>query len=135
MNVGDLVHIAGYWPRLYQIDGYRMETHFYLGETWTECIYELHDVVTFEWAEALPEDLALIVPADQADEYIREIYETINYKSEVKEEMPKETKAEQIDRLLDELNDYKRLAAEFGDEEYVNKVEEIKRRLAEVSSD
>lgn len=57
MNVGDLVHIAGYWPRLYQID-----------------------------------------------------------------------------RLLDELSDYKRLAAEFGDEEYVNKVEEIKRRLTEVTA-
>lgn len=45
----------------------------------------------------------------------------------------RKAKAEQIDRLLDQMNDYKRLVAEFGDEEYKARVEYITLKLAELT--
>ncbi|AXN39809.1 hypothetical protein [Peribacillus butanolivorans] len=40
-------------------------------------------------------------------------------------------RAKRVDELLDEMNDYKRLVAEFGDEEYKAKVEYLTIKLAE----
>ncbi len=42
---------------------------------------------------------------------------------------------EKIDALLDEYNDYKRLADEFGDEEYKARVEYISGKLAELAEE
>lgn len=42
-------------------------------------------------------------------------------------------RAEKIDRLLDEYNDYMRLAAEFGDEQYKARVEYLSIKLAELN--
>jgi hypothetical protein len=41
-------------------------------------------------------------------------------------------RAKKIDALLDEMNDYKRLAEQFGDREYGERVAEIERELAEL---
>lgn len=50
-----------------------------------------------------------------------------------KRKAARKAKAEQIDRLLDQMNDYKRLVAEFGDEEYKARVEYITLKLAELT--
>lgn len=44
-------------------------------------------------------------------------------------------RAKRVDELLDEYADYKRLADEFGDEEYKAKVEYIGLKLAEISAE
>ena len=44
-------------------------------------------------------------------------------------------RAAKVDALLDEMNDYKRLVAEFGDEEYKAKVEYLTIKLAELTTE
>jgi hypothetical protein len=55
--------------------------------------------------------------------------------AKVAEERKKARKAhvDKIDRLLDELNDYRRLAAQFDDEEYKARVEFIRLKLTELT--
>jgi len=43
-----------------------------------------------------------------------------------------DAKKAEIDGLLDELNDYRKLADTFGDEEYSEKVEQLKIRLSQI---
>lgn len=44
-------------------------------------------------------------------------------------------KATRIDALLDEMNDYRQLAAQFGDEEYKERVEYLTLKLAEATAE
>lgn len=67
---GDIVRVAGYYPRLFKVDGYREEHYYYPNEQWTEFVYELYDAHTSEWIEADEEDLALVAEADKAEEYL-----------------------------------------------------------------
>jgi hypothetical protein len=69
-NFGDLVRIAGYYPRLFEIDGRRIERWQYPNEDWTDIVYEVYDVLTSDWIECAEEDLTLVVEADKADEYL-----------------------------------------------------------------
>jgi hypothetical protein len=69
-NFGDLVRVNGYYPRLFEIDGRRIETWQYAEEQWTDIVYEVYDVLTSDWIECAEEDLTLVVEADQADEYL-----------------------------------------------------------------
>jgi hypothetical protein len=71
-NFGDLVHVDGYWPRIFIVDGYREERFYYPNEQWTDLVYELHDAHTAEWVEADEDDLFLVETADKADEYLAE---------------------------------------------------------------
>ncbi|MDH5159876.1 hypothetical protein [Heyndrickxia oleronia] len=173
MNFGDLVRVNGYWPRIFKIVSYRIESYFEPSGQWTETVYEMYDVVTDEYIEADREDLTLVSTAEKADEYLRENPPQENSRTVINgndvffdlakqwpewgdvmwgaNELPKPTarelsaqeaerrkaerkaKSEAIDRLLDEYNDYKRLADAFGDEEYKGRVEYLALKLAEVS--
>jgi hypothetical protein len=69
-NFGDLVSVAGYYPRVFRIDGYHEDTWHYPGETWTETVFDLVDVHSGVFIEAETEDLTLISVANKADEYL-----------------------------------------------------------------
>jgi hypothetical protein len=69
-NFGDIVRVNGYYPRLFEIDGRRIENWQYAEEQWTDIVYEVYDVLTSDWIECAEEDLTLVVEADQADEYL-----------------------------------------------------------------
>jgi hypothetical protein len=69
-NFGDIVRVAGYFPRLFEIDGRRIERWQYPNEDWTDIVYEVYDVLTSDWIECAEEDLTLVVEADKAEEYL-----------------------------------------------------------------
>lgn len=66
----DLVRVSGYWPRVFQVDGYREEHWHYIDESYTVVVYELYDVGNNDWIEAEMSDLTLVADAGQADEYL-----------------------------------------------------------------
>ncbi len=148
-NFGDLVTCAGYDNRLFSVDGWRVEQHYFPEAEWTETVYELTDVYLAEWLEADEEDLQLVVKADKADEYltmkggdVAVIFTFSDFGGrsgrlpKVAPEIERYNKARErerrINELLDERNDYARLLAEFGDEEYKAKIAEIDSALKEV---
>lgn len=67
---GDLVRVNGYYTRIFQVDGIRVEQWLYPDEEWTDVIFELYDVGNNDWIEAIGEDLTLVADAGQADEYL-----------------------------------------------------------------
>jgi hypothetical protein len=69
-NFGDIVRVNGYYPRLFEIDGRRIETWQYAEEQWTDIVYEVYDVLTSDWNECSEEDITLVVEADQAEDYL-----------------------------------------------------------------
>lgn len=69
-NFGDIVKINGYYPRLFEIDGRRIEHWQYAEEDWTDIVYEVYDVLTSDWIECAEEDITLVAEADQAEEYL-----------------------------------------------------------------
>lgn len=69
-NFGDIVRVNGYWPRLFEIDGMRIEDWRYKDEQWTDIVYEVYDVVSSDWIECAEEDITLVAEADQAEEYL-----------------------------------------------------------------
>jgi hypothetical protein len=69
-NFFDLVRVDGYWPRVFRVDGYRIEHWRYPNETWTDMVYELVDAHTGEFLEADVEDLTLVETADKADDWL-----------------------------------------------------------------
>lgn len=66
----DLVRVNGYYPRIFQVDGYREEHWHYADESYTVVVYELYDVGNNDWIEAEASDLTLVADAGQADEYL-----------------------------------------------------------------
>jgi hypothetical protein len=69
-NFGDIVRVNGYFPRLFEIDGRRIERWEYAEEQWTDIVYEVYDVLSSDWIECAEEDITLVVEADRADEYL-----------------------------------------------------------------
>jgi hypothetical protein len=69
-NFGDLVRVNGYFPRLFEIDGRRIETWQYAEEQWTDIVYEVYDVLSSDWVECVEEDITLVAEADKADDYL-----------------------------------------------------------------
>lgn len=149
-NFGDLVTCEGYPDRLFTVDSWRVEQHYYPEAEWTETVYELTDVNSAEWLEADEEDLRLVAKADKAEEYLAShkggdvavMFTTVDFRGrsgrppKVAPEIERYNNARErerrIDELLDERNDYARLLAEFGDEEYKAKIAEIDSALKEV---
>lgn len=153
-NFGDLVTCAGYPDRFFTVDSWRVEQHYFPEAEWTETVYELTDVYSAEWLEADEEDLRLVAKADKADEYllthnpawtcgdVAAMFTTVDFRGrsgrppKVAPEIERYNKARErerrINELLDERNDYARLLAEFGDEEYKAKIAGIDSALKEV---
>jgi hypothetical protein len=69
-NFGDLVKVAGYFPRIFEVDGRRIEHWQYKGEEWVDIVYEVYDVQTADWIECCEDDITLVVEAEKAEEYL-----------------------------------------------------------------
>jgi hypothetical protein len=158
-NFNDIVHVAGYEPQIFVIDGYREEHYYYPDEDWVDLVYECHDFFSGEWIECDSEDISLVASAEDAEEYLSGIVapeqpkififgveanvvakeerkptaRELSSKEAADRKKARKEKAEKIDRLLDELNDYKRLVAEFDDEEHKARVEYTLLKLAELT--
>ncbi|MED4892439.1 MULTISPECIES: hypothetical protein [Heyndrickxia] len=150
-NFGDIVHVAGYQTRLFQVDGYRTEHWHYPDEEWINVVYELTDVQTSEWLDADIEDLTIVAPATDAAKFLATLKpagliilreDTPMLWSKPEPPTPSarelaarkvEEKRREIDALLDEYNDTLTLVALFGGLEYAEKLAEIKRKLADAS--
>lgn len=160
---GDLVHVAGYEPQVFSIDGYREETYHYPDEVWTDLVYELHDVGTGEWIEADSEDLSLVAPVDQADEYLsanpapaktegpkitlifgmeaKEVKKEdrkptareLSSKEAAERKKARKERAEQIDILLDIRNWNSEMLAKTGNEEFGDRVLAIDCELKKIT--
>lgn len=70
ISFGDLVNVVGYGANVYQVDSYRVEMNYFPDEQFTETIYDLTEVTSGSWIEAEFDDLTLLAPADQADDYL-----------------------------------------------------------------
>jgi hypothetical protein len=143
---GDLVRVDGYGDRVFEVLGYRVESHYYPQQPYyTEIVFDLIDVHTDEYLEADEVDLTLVCREAEAEQYIANMplpqsqaqvilflspgitEEIIERKLTPREESSREAergkelrklKAEIIDDLLDRIRDYRRLYATFGDEEF-----------------
>ena len=71
ISFGDLVRIDGYGNRVFQVESFREETHYWQDGIMSELVYELFDCGNADWLEADAEDLTLLADASQADEYLR----------------------------------------------------------------
>jgi hypothetical protein len=69
-NFGDLVKVAGYFPRIFEVDGRRIEHWQYKGEEWVDIVYEVYDVMSADWIECCEDDITLVAEADKAEEYL-----------------------------------------------------------------
>lgn len=146
---GDLVTVAGYADRLFTVDSWRVEQHYFPEAEWTETVYELTDVNSAEWLEADEEDLQLVVKADKADEYltmkggdVAVIFTFSDFGGrsgrlpKVAPEIDRYNKARErerrINELLDERNDIDALYKSFGDRKYKARIEEIDKELRKI---
>ncbi|MEK3817472.1 hypothetical protein [Bacillus sp. FSL K6-1284] len=156
ITFGDLVAVDGYPDRIFFVDSRRdvKETDDAGVSTYVE--FDLTDAIHGEWILADANDIRLVCRSQFVDEYLDGVdYEnypepegTAIHWAEFLPELPTEEvvtklsegikkawddmakkKTEKIDGLLDELNDYKRLEAMYGDEEYKAKQDEVKAKL------
>ncbi|MCO0597433.1 hypothetical protein NGI46_08120 [Peribacillus butanolivorans] len=161
---GELVHIAGYGSRIFKIESYYVEhwpewTNIVYDlievETgqYVECDEDelrLADGSSVDEAEldgtgidifdfmggALNYEMEETKMANQNPKEPRKptARELSGQEAERRKQARKD-RAKRVDELLDEMNDYKRLVAEFGDEEYKAKVEYLTIKLAEVTTE
>lgn len=149
-NFGDLVRVSGYDDRIFSVDGWRVEQHYYPEAEWTETVYELTDVYSAEWLEADEDDLRLIAKADKAEEYLAShkggdiavMFTTVDFGGrsgrlpKVAPEIERYNKARERERkvneLLDKRNDLRTLYEMFGDEEYVEQIAKIDAKLRNI---
>jgi len=156
ITFGDLVAVDGYPDRIFFVDARRkVEEEDDTGvSTYVE--FDLTDAIHGEWILADANDIRLVCRSQYVDEYLDGVdYEnypepegTAFHWAEYLPEVPTEEvvtklsegikkawddmakkKTEKIDELLDELNDYKRLEAMYGDAEYKAKQDEAKAKL------
>jgi hypothetical protein len=69
-NFGDLVKVNGYFPRIFEVDGRRIEHWQYQDEEWSDIVYEVFDVVSCDYIECCEDDITLVAEADKAEEYL-----------------------------------------------------------------
>ncbi|MGL3988379.1 hypothetical protein ACSHMG_18930 [Bacillus [licheniformis] CMCC 63516] len=156
ITLGDLVAVDGYPDRIFFVDARRDVKE--AGDTGvsTYVEFDLTDAIHGEWILADANDIRLVCRSQFVDEYLDGVdYEnypepegTAFHWAEYLPELPyadtvaklsegikkawddmAKDKAKKIDDLLDELNDYKRLEAMYGDEEYKAKQDEAKAKL------
>jgi len=156
ITFGDLVAVDGYPDRIFFVDARRkiVEEDDTGVSTYVE--FDLTDAIHGEWILADANDIRLVCRSQFVDEYLDGV-DYANYPepegaafhwAEYLPELPTEEvvtklsegikkawdgmakeKTKKIDELLDEYNDYKRLEAMYGDEEYKAKQDEAKAKL------
>ncbi|MED2979526.1 hypothetical protein P4284_22965 [Bacillus swezeyi] len=156
ITIGSLVAVDGYPDRIFFVDARRdvKETDDTGVSTYVE--FDLTDAIHGEWILADLEDVRLVCRSQYVDEFLNEVdYEnypepegTAFHFAEFLPELPSvelattiseglekagsemaKDKTKKIDELLDELNDYKRLEAMYGDAEYKAKQDDILAKL------
>ena len=144
ITFGDLVRVDGYGNTPFYIDGWQTTTYYEPDEEWTDTMYDLTNAFTGEYQIAFAEDIKRICGAGEAEEYLKnivkmkvvgEMFGSVNRKQKEPSKndlyIAQKKKEAEIDSLLDEFNDYRSLADAFGDEEYSEKVEQLKIRLSQ----
>ncbi|MGL4821291.1 MAG: hypothetical protein ACRC5C_15175 [Bacilli bacterium] len=141
---GDIVQVTGYDHEFYRIVGYRMEVWRYRNDAWEDVIYELSRVSDGEWLEADESDLVFIVSETQSAAFLRRLkadkataarmdaqkLKTVNdYQRN-----PQSEQREMIDALLDVYNDYEKLYTWFGDSEYHDVMDLVRRNFQKLIS-
>ncbi|MED1742036.1 hypothetical protein P4U97_21500 [Bacillus swezeyi] len=156
ITFGDLVAVDGYPDRIFFVDAWQNVQRFEERTTEEFVEYDLTDAVHGECIVAYLEDIRLVCRKERVERFLDEVdYEiypepdgTAFHWTEFLPELPSvelasafseglekagsemaKEKSEKIDELLDELNDYKRLEAMYGDAEYKTKQDEIKAKL------
>jgi hypothetical protein len=69
-NFGDLVRVNGYYPRIFEVDGRRIENWQYPDEEWHDIVYEVFDVLSCDYIECCEDDITLVAEADKAEAYL-----------------------------------------------------------------
>lgn len=144
--IGDIVQVDGYDDdELFKVMGFRTEIWRYEEDAWEEVIYELSRISDGKKIEAKDVDLFLIADKNQADLILQKLdlfhkkkkkKKKYHFRKEEQERMEeKRLRTEMIDRLLDTYNDYRTLYEMFRDDEYMQMLEIILRKLTLVSSE
>ncbi|MEW4284775.1 hypothetical protein Q0N35_13985 [Priestia koreensis] len=148
---GDIVNVENYGQDLFKVIGIRTEIWRYQEDAWEDVIYELSRISDGEWLEASEEELLLISPHDQSDQYLQSVDmlylgKEIN-KTELLPAMKKSNdyekehkrilkeRSEIIDGLLDVYNDYFLLHQMFEDDEYVEVMDLVMKHLSKISKE
>ncbi|KOO50815.1 hypothetical protein [Priestia koreensis] len=148
---GDVVNVENYGQDLFKVIGIRTEIWRYQEDAWEDVIYELSRISDGEWLEASEEELLLISPHDQSDQYLQSVDmlylgKEIN-KTELLPAMKKSNdyekehkrilkeRSEIIDGLLDVYNDYFLLHQMFEDDEYVEVMDLVMKHLSKISKE
>ncbi|MCM3003436.1 hypothetical protein [Priestia koreensis] len=148
---GDIVNVENYGQDLFKVIGIRTEIWRYQEDAWEDVIYELSRISDGEWLEASEEELLLISPHDQSDQYLQSVDmlylgKEIN-KTELLPAMKKSNDYEKehkrilkerneiIDGLLDVYNDYFLLHQMFEDDEYVEVMDLVMKHLSKISKE
>ncbi|AQX54240.1 hypothetical protein LZP85_12610 [Priestia flexa] len=146
---GDIVQVFNYGKELFKIIGIRTEIWRYKEDAWEDIVYELSRVTDGEWLEASEEELILVTPHEETENYVQNI-DMLYLGKEIKktellptmkkqnghgkEEMKlTKEKHEIINGLLDVYNDYKTLHEMFQDDEYVEVMNLVLKHLHKIS--
>ncbi|MBU8739769.1 hypothetical protein [Bacillus licheniformis] len=156
ITFGDLVAVDGYPDRIFYVDARRkVEEEDDTGvSNYVE--FDLTDAINGEVLVADSDDMRLVCRKQYAERFLDDFdYEnypepegtafhwaeflpdlpSVELTSAISEGLEKagsemaKDKTKKIDELLDEYNDYKRLEAMYGDEEYKAKQDEVKAKL------
>ncbi|MDT2045999.1 hypothetical protein CHN50_13235 [Priestia aryabhattai] len=146
---GDIVQVFNYGKELFKIIGIRTEIWRYKEDAWEDIVYELSRVTDGEWLEASEEELILVTPHEETENYVQNI-DMLYLGKEIKktellptmkkqnghgkEEMKlTKEKHEIINGLLDVYNDYRTLHEMFQDDEYVEVMNLVLKHLHKIS--
>jgi len=146
---GDIVQVFNYGKELFKIIGIRTEIWRYKEDSWEDIVYELSRVTDGEWLEASEEELILVTPHEETENYAQSV-DMLYLGKEIKktELLPKmkkqngsekeevrltKEKHEIINGLLDVYNDYKFLYELFEDEEYAEVMNLVLKHLKKIA--
>jgi hypothetical protein len=133
-RLNDKVKFKEYDGHIYRVVGYRLERSFYPYEESTTIIYELYRDFDGLAIDAEEDDLVMMAKREEGMIPSIMILKTMRDSFCTQTEKARPTMAYDIDVLLDEYNDYKRLADFFQDASYEQKMHGVIAKLAERSA-
>jgi hypothetical protein len=110
-HVGDIVVVKGYESQVFKVDAVACQVYLGNNGVEQEYIYALSDTKTGEFYEGYEEDMSIYKNAQL------QLTNKLN---------------QEVDKLLDEYNDYIRLFMQFGDSEYRERAEQVMRELKKI---
>ena len=70
---GDIVQVFNYGKELFKIIGIRTEIWRYKEDSWEDIVYELSRITDGEWLEASEEELILVTPHEETENYAQSV--------------------------------------------------------------